>query len=261
MKCKICASESKSIFNAKILNKYDINYYHCSNCGFLQTEDPYWLNEAYEESINLSDTGIMKRNLHLSKIASIVIFFFFKHNEKFVDFAGGYGIFTRLMRDIGFDFYWHDLYTTNLLARGFEYKSFENEKIELITSFESFEHFVDPIEEIENMLAISKSILFSTQILPVQTPSPHDWWYYGLEHGQHISFYEIRTLKYIADKYKLNFLTNGRNIHLLTDKDINPFLFKALLESYRVRMENIIPLMLKSRTVDDMNFIIERGEE
>lgn len=123
MKCKICNSKSINIFNAKILKKYNRKYFHCQNCGFLQTEDPYWLEEAYEESINISDTGIMSRNLSLSQLSTLILFFFFNKNAKFLDFAGGYGIFVRLMRDIGFDFYWYDKFSNNLLARGFEYKN------------------------------------------------------------------------------------------------------------------------------------------
>lgn len=49
MTCKICGSETSQKFKAKILVKYDINYYHCENCGFLQTEEPFWLEEAYKE--------------------------------------------------------------------------------------------------------------------------------------------------------------------------------------------------------------------
>ena len=123
MNCKICNKKSNYIFNAKILNKYNIEYYHCPNCGFLQTEEPFWLEEAYKESINISDTGIMVRNLYLSKITTLIIYFLFDKNKKFLDYAGGYGIFVRLMRDIGFDFYWYDKYSENLLARGFEYKN------------------------------------------------------------------------------------------------------------------------------------------
>ena len=58
------------------------------------------------------------------------------------NYAGGYGIFTRMMRDIGFDFYWLDKYADNLLTNGFEYNKKIHKKIEAITSFESFEHFV-----------------------------------------------------------------------------------------------------------------------
>lgn len=43
MTCKICNQKTKEIFQAKILNKYEIKYFHCEHCSFLQTEDPYWL--------------------------------------------------------------------------------------------------------------------------------------------------------------------------------------------------------------------------
>ena len=89
MKCKICHRETKYIFSAKILNKYNIKYYHCNNCGFLQTEEPYWLDEAYQEAINISDTGIMLRNISLSKIATLIISFLFNKKAKFLDYAGG----------------------------------------------------------------------------------------------------------------------------------------------------------------------------
>ena len=84
---------------------------------------------------------------------------------------GGYGIFTRLMRDIGFDFYWYDPHSINLLARGFETRS-KNYKYELVTAFEVFEHFAELIKEIESMLQFSDNILFSTELLPSLIPKP-----------------------------------------------------------------------------------------
>jgi len=121
------------------------------------------------------------------------------------------------MRDIGFDFYWNDKYTQNIFARGFEGGLLDN--YEAITTFESFEHFVEPIKEIENMLLISKNIIFTTELLPSPVvPYPDKWWYYGLEHGQHISFYSEKTLNYIAKKYNL-FLYKVGSIHLLHKKD------------------------------------------
>ncbi len=254
MNCKICNLKTKNIFTAKILNKYHVKYYYCNHCGFLQTEEAYWIEEAYEESINVSDTGIMQRNIHLSKISCLLIYFLFDKSKKFVDFAGGYGIFTRLMRDMGFDFYWQDKFSVNLVARGFEYDQ-DNTKdaVELLTSFEAFEHFDQPIAEIENMLKISRSILFSTNLLPDDPPQPDDWWYYGLEHGQHISFYSKTTLKYIAKKYNLNLYTNNFNLHLLTDKKINRLYFKLILISNWFGLSYLIEKTLNSKTVDDMN--------
>ena len=63
MKCKVCGTLNQACFGGKILGKYDIKYYHCSNCGFVQTEEPYWLDEAYSRSINVSDVGYMMRNI------------------------------------------------------------------------------------------------------------------------------------------------------------------------------------------------------
>jgi hypothetical protein len=247
MTCKICNQQTKQIFTAKILNKYDINYFHCEHCGFLQTEEPYWLNEAYGESINVSDTGYMQRNINLSQKLTILLALFFDKNGNFLDYAGGYGVFTRIMRDIGFDFYWDDKYTTNLFARGFEHQSIN--KYEAVTTFESFEHFVNPMDEIESLLKISKNIIFSTELLPNPIPNPQDWWYYGLDHGQHISFYSQKTFEFIAKKYNLNY-AHGGGLHLLTEKKISNFKLKILKFS-RFGLHKLLQKQLKSKTWED----------
>lgn len=253
--CKICSSESEYIFSSVIRNRYKIKYYFCNNCGFLQTEDPFWLDEAYRESINLSDTGLIQRNILFSKITTDLIYLFIGSDKKYLDYAGGYGIFTRIMRDIGFDYYWDDIYTTNLFSKGFEYKK-EIGEISLITSFESFEHFVNPIKEIEKMLEISSNIFFSTEIIPNIVPKPYEWSYYGLSHGQHISFYSLKSLELISKKYKLNLYSNKVNLHLLTKKKINPLLFKIIINKSEI-IYHFIKNRLKSKTMDDSLFLMK----
>lgn len=93
--CRVCGSESKHLHDGVLLCKYSIKYYYCKNCGFLHTEKPYWLEEAYQESINVYDTGIMARNLDMSVRSAVIIYFLFNKNTRFLDYAGGYGIFTR----------------------------------------------------------------------------------------------------------------------------------------------------------------------
>jgi hypothetical protein len=218
MICKICNQETSSMFVAKILKKYDIQYFYCKNCGFMQTEEPYWLEEAYNQSINISDTGYMQRNISLSKKLTILLSLFFSNDGKFLDYAGGYGVFVRMMRDIGFDFYWDDKFTTNLFAKGFEHKN--KSRYEVVTTFESFEHFEYPIDEIDSLLKLSKNIIFSTELLPDPIPNPENWWYYGLDHGQHISFYGETTLNYLSNKYNLNYFNLG-SLHVFTEKKIS----------------------------------------
>jgi len=60
-----------------ILNKYTIDYFHCPNCGFLQTQEPFWLDEAYKDPINISDTGYLSRNIYLSKKLTVSFRFIF----------------------------------------------------------------------------------------------------------------------------------------------------------------------------------------
>jgi len=257
MECKICNHESEGIFTAKVLGKHDVRYYSCRNCGFLQTEEPFWLAEAYGSSINVTDTGLMARNIALSKITAALLYFLFDRKGRYLDYAGGYGIFTRLMRDIGFDFYWCDAYSQNLVARGFEYTG--DGDIQLITSFESFEHFVHPLEELERMNAISTTILFTTQLLPDPIPKPGEWWYYGLEHGQHISFYSARTLRHIAAKYGRNLYSDGKSLHLLTPRKISNPAFRLILK-LKKRLFGHIVRRMSGRSMDDMRLLLEKSK-
>jgi predicted O-linked N-acetylglucosamine transferase (SPINDLY family)/glycosyltransferase involved in cell wall biosynthesis len=231
VKCKVCESDSGFLANAKVLNKYKIDYFQCSNCGFIQTEESFWLQEAYSQAIASTDVGLVFRNLMFSSIASKLIFNFFNHEAKFLDYGGGYGLFVRLMRDNGFDFEWIDKYCENIFAKGFEFlerQDNQKRKIEMATAFEVVEHLVNPVNEIREILKYSKNLLFSTELLPEIGYHPDEWWYYSLDEGQHISLYTQKSLAIIADKLGLNFYSNGSSLHLFTEKNLPDNLFAQL---------------------------------
>jgi hypothetical protein len=232
LKCKICSSSSEFFARARLLDRHDVAYYRCSGCGFVQTEEPYWLDEAYSDAINRSDVGLVRRNLRQAKIVRSIIATFFRSDGKFIDYGGGYGLLTRLLRDGGFDFYRYDPHCENIFARDFEA---ENKGLgyELLTAFELFEHLVNPLDEVRKMLGFSGNIFFVTQLLPAATPKPDEWWYYGLDHGQHVSFYTQRSLSTIAETFSLNLYSDGTSRHLLTAGEISPLLFNAV-SKYKV---------------------------
>ena len=250
MTCKICNSYSKNVFTAKVLKKHVVKYYKCDNCGYLFAEDPFWLEEAYSRTINLSDTGLLKRNIYFSKILSILIYFNFNKDAMFLDYAGGYGVFTRLMRDIGFDFYWDDPYTKNLFANGFEIDLLTKPRFELITVFEVFEHLVNPKEELKKMLQYSDTIIFSTKLMPQEIPNPKDWWYFGFNHGQHVSFYTKHTLYSLANQFKLKYY-NVRGLHIITPKTFNNTLLILMKIFGSLGLSQIIKLGMKSKRFSD----------
>lgn len=229
--CRVCCNtESGYIFQGRLLN-YVVKYYECSICGFVQTENPYWLGEAYDSAINDVDTGIIKRNQMCSKRAINLCALLNIKDETILDYAGGYGVFTRLMRDIGFNVLWKDKYYDNLLAKGFGYNV---GSVKLLTAFEVFEHLESPINTLDEMFGISSNIFFSTLLIPEPTPKIEDWWYYGQKHGQHIGFYRKKTLEYLAEKYNKHFYSYNSEIHIFSEKRVSPILFSILMKFYNI---------------------------
>ena len=118
--CRLCGTNAHKTHVSTVLGKHEVAYFLCPDCDLLQTEQPHWLEEAYQNSISALDTGLMHRN---KMVSGRVARFCFRHGlEKTngVDFAGGYGILTRMLRDFGLNFFWMDKYSPNLAARGFE---------------------------------------------------------------------------------------------------------------------------------------------
>lgn len=252
--CKICQAKSNFIFVSLIRKKYSVNFYQCTECGFVQPEEPFWLDEAYSKSMNLGDTGQVVRSLSARNVVVSLVFLWFDKFAKYLDFASGYGFFVRLMRDVGLDYYWSDKYTENLLAIGFDGDP-EDSRFELVTIFECFEHWTNPVEEIEALLKCTSSILFTTNTVSIPAPQPGDWWYYGLDHGQHIAFYSKKSLKFLASKYGLNFYSKN-GYHLLTDKKINSTLFKIIVILSVSGRLNFLTRYFKSKTRSDSDFLI-----
>lgn len=231
MTCKICSATSNKLFNAQILNKYKAAYFQCSTCGFIQTETPYWINEAYKSAITSLDIGLVARNLSLSVKTAAILTTYFDKNDTYLDYGGGYGLFVRLMRDKGFNYYREDRYCENLFAQHFDINDLadtQKDNFALLSTFEVFEHLIDPLTEIEKMFTYSPNILFSTELQPQKTyQNADDWWYFSPETGQHIAFYTQLALEEIARKFNKNVYSDGISLHLLADKSINKSLEKV----------------------------------
>ena len=142
-----------------------------------------------------------------------------------------------MMRDFGFDFYRYDKYCQNLFARGFDVTE-EEKRFTLVTAFELLEHLDNPVSVIEKLLQYSSSIFFTTELVPKSTPQPDQWWYYCLDHGQHISFYTLQSLQLLAERFSLNLYSNGSGYHLMTDRKISPLLFRLLCREEVVSLSN-----------------------
>ena len=256
--CPVCDGATEFQFSAKILYRHTVKYFQCKHCGLLQTEKPYWLDEAYNEAIAETDTGLVRRNLNISMRLSSLLYFLIERKGKYVDAAGGYGLLTRMMRDIGFDYYWSDKHCTNLLARGFDIDQI-SPPFTAVTAFEVLEHIHDPLNFLSDLLKQFKTrtIIFSTTLFEGTPPQPGQWWYYAFETGQHISFFQRRTLQAIADALGLQLLTHGW-MHMMTDIEVNPTVFSILSGKPGVALSYYVQARMKTKTISDQKLLSER---
>jgi hypothetical protein len=237
MQSKITGGPTTQIFTARVLSKYDVKYFRCNETGFIQTEEPYWLHEAYSSAIVSLDVGLAERNEKMVADTQKLLLKYYREANKFLDFGGGYGQFVRMMRDRGFNFYLFDEYAENLYARFFSVDAgeFSLNKFDVITAFEVFEHLTDPFETIERLAGSTDSILFSTELSPAQSfSSSDDWWYFVPEIGQHIAFHTKDSLEYMGNKLGFNLYTNNTNLHLLTKRKFakDPFAYLKIFKPF-----------------------------
>jgi hypothetical protein len=232
--CKVCDGVSVFFGGADVLKKYRIHYFRCEECGFIQTEAPYWLEEAYSSAIASQDVGIMHRNLINREMTSAVLNLLFPKVSNAVDFGAGHGVFVRLMRDRGFNFFWSDLHATNDYARGFEFQ--EGATYDFLTAFEVLEHLADPVSDLSRLMDLSDNVFVSTCIVPQPSPGLSDWWYYVPSTGQHISFYTTESLRRIAIQFGRQLLTCGP-YHLFTREPQSSVLYKL---ATKLRIAQII---------------------
>ena len=246
--CKICEGVSVFFGETTVLKKYRVHYFSCQECGFIQTEKPYWLEEAYSSAIASQDVGVMQRNLVNRELTSAVLNLLFPKMSNAVDFGAGHGIFVRLMRDRGFNFFWSDLHATNDYARGFELQ--EHATYDFLTAFEVLEHLVEPIPDLARLMDLSDNVFVSTCIVPQPRPGLSDWWYYVPSTGQHISFYTTESLRRIAARFGRRLLTCG-SYHLFTREKRSDLLYKV---ANKLRIARIVNQLHRRASLMENDF-------
>src|ERR1700730_9135404 len=106
--CRLCQGRLSFRFKSTVLGRYSVHYFECRECRSLQTEPPYWLNEAYSHNLSGLDTGAAQRNLH-NLAACYIISKLFGATDA-IDYGGGDDLLCRLLRDYGLNCFVSDKY-------------------------------------------------------------------------------------------------------------------------------------------------------
>ncbi|MBW8371828.1 MAG: class I SAM-dependent methyltransferase [Thiobacillus sp.] len=229
MNCHICGAETQTIFTATLLKKYEAPYHYCAGCDHVFVDHPTWLDEAYSDAILHQDTDVAVRNILTAlRLAAINYLALGDRGQaKYVDVAGGYGLLARLMRDLGFDYYWSDRYAKNLFAKGFDYDPRHGACL-AISAIEVLEHTLNPFEFIQHNLATYRAgiLIFTTETFPDNhPPGPTQWGYYSLDTGQHIAFFSRQGLTRLAHRLDMHYYPLGR-LHVFSKKPLSSWRLK-----------------------------------
>lgn len=230
--CRLCGGELTLAFTNQVLGKHTVRYYTCNACLSLQTEKPFWLQEAYENTnLASTDTGAAQRNLTNLAACYAVVKLFKAYNV--IDVGGGDGLLCRLLRDYDINCFVKDKYAAATYAQGYFDEDFENP--DLLVAFEVLEHFSNPMTDLSDLFSKApRFVLVSTETYSNQTK---DWWYLAPETGQHVFFYSTKALEEISSRYGYQLVFAGR--YMLFAKNIRPsskIMVRLLLKARAIRI-------------------------
>lgn len=257
--CRLCGSDSLYRFSKELLGKYDVKFYHCENCASLQSELPYWLDEAYSGERQIPDLAIVQRTLQLKRkayLASKILKL--SDSDKILDWGGGNGLLVRMMRDMGLDANLYDLYAKNFYAVGFEHD--KGCRYSTVTSFETWEHFVNPAEEINLFFELNPEyIIISTGLYESQKD---DWSYLTPVSGRHVFFYSLKARQIIAQKFGY-YLLNMGSFSIFSQRKLSfvqTELLKIACSKKSIALELLFRLINKNKTLlpSDRNLALTR---
>jgi hypothetical protein len=211
--------------------------------------DPSWLVEAYRSPIASTDVGIVSRTFETGLATRLLLSATRRRStDRFLDFAGGTGMFVRFLRDSGYPFEYYDEFPANQFAVGDEAADLGSHHV--VTAFEVLEHLTDPVKVCEGFLPSCELFICTTELLPEPAPMPGEWWYYSLATGQHVTFWTMRSLTVLAERFDMH-VASAKNLHVLSRRRLPPGLVKL---AARPKITSILSPWTARSTLRDADY-------
>ena len=241
--CPICHSQVRLFSNFLIQGKIGGRYLKCTSCNFIHAENPSWLEGSFTDALNSLDIGSVDRCNIVADFVEVLANSLKVDNPKVLDWGGGYGLLTRILRDRGVRCTHYDPYTEPLFANNIKLQS--DARFDLIVLSEVMLHMTDPISTLTELLKISDNIMFTAVIAPPDvTP---DWWYFMPDTGQHVAIFSQQTIPELGAALKVNTLSDNQFFHLVA-KD-QPSVLTRLLFTKRFVPFGVAALLYLKRQV------------
>lgn len=189
-----------------------VDLYRCRACGLHEFPEPTWLDAAYRDPIAKIDVGLPARCIALAGITEAIVRAEGYGRRRHLDYGGGYGLLTRLVRDRGLDMHHHDPFADNLFAQGLD--GAPDDDNAAVTLVEVFEHLTDPADVVAALRG-AELLIISTVLVPPASADLSDWWYLIPDLGQHVTFYTEAALHELGRPHGYEVSSDGVNLHVL----------------------------------------------
>lgn len=214
-KCPICFKKAPVLFFCDLNKTYgginilgvsnkNIHYATCHSCNFSFAVEMYgWKVNDFkkyiynDEYIKVDPDYTIVRPMRMFDVLTKERFVNFPTTYKHLDYGGGSGVLSKLLREKGWNSRSYDLFVDgkeDLKKIG---------KFDLITTYEVFEH----VSNVNELICNLKSLLNTNGIIHFTTLTSDgylsaDWWYAAPRNG-HISLFSRKSLKILANKFNL----------------------------------------------------------
>ena len=271
MNCPNCQNKSiKFIREIEVTQKkISSKLIYCSSCDFLYLQDPTWLDIAYQTEF-YGDTGYVNRNFIFAN-RTILIFRIWKLLSKkslvpdACDIGAGLGMYARMMRDKGYNFFGSDEYSKMSLLNPFVVR---DSQCVIKSSFEVVEHLPSLTEFLKEKVNKVDFFLFSTELRQSGHIPNINWWYYSFSLGQHIGFHSKKSLEVAFAKAGYNsdnLVSFGNSFHALANTRNWKLAFKIASYFWRINYyftkfcNQLIGLIFneKSLTIKDSKYALD----
>lgn len=203
-----------------------IAYVRCGDCGFcFAPEICGWSLAEFERRIYNDeyvrvDPDCVDARPRANARNLIAMFGDAGPELRHLDYGGGNGLTSGLLREAGWQSASHDVF----FDRGVDLRDFG--RFDLVTAFEVFEHVPDPrrlVAEILGLLDTDGVVVFSTLLSDGALAAGRklDWWYASPRNG-HISLYTRESLARLAAAHGVNFGSFSTGLHALW-RQVPPF--------------------------------------
>jgi hypothetical protein len=210
--CLICHSETEHFSTFTIRDDISGNYRVCKSCKFIFAENPNWLEGSFTDVLNSLDIGSLDRCTIVADFVEVLLKSLGVDKPKVLDWGGGYGLLTRLLRDRGVDCAHYDPFIEPLFAKNIDISA--GDQFDLVIMSEVMLHMTDPLDTLSELLKISKRVMFTAVIAPSDvTP---EWWYFMPDTGQHITIFSEPSISEIGVALEASVLSDKRFFHLVS---------------------------------------------